>query len=83
MLPREVQLCARGQPWHGVSSFLSVLLEAAEGEECRWRVRLCLMRDSGVKLYLTRNLGLLYIKKFTYLNLSYYAIAADLPSVFL
>ena len=65
------------------SSFLSVLLEAAEGEECRWRVRLCLMRDSGVKLYLTRNLGLLYNKKFTYLSLSYYAIVADLPSVIL
>jgi hypothetical protein len=23
-----------GQPWHGVSSFLLVLLEASEGEEC-------------------------------------------------
>jgi hypothetical protein len=32
-------LSARGQPWWG-SSFLSVLLEAAEGEECRQRVRL-------------------------------------------
>jgi hypothetical protein len=57
----------------GGSSFLSALLEAAEGEEHRQRVRLCL----------TRNLGLLYNKKITYLSLSYYVIAADLLSAFL
>ena len=56
------------------SSFLTDLLEAAEGEECQRRIRLCLMR----------NLELLYNnKKFTYLSLSYYATVADLPSVFL
>jgi hypothetical protein len=55
------------------SSFLSILLEAVEGEEGRQRVRLCL----------TKNLGLLYNKKFTYLSLSYYAIVADLTSVIL
>jgi hypothetical protein len=48
----------------------------------RQRVRLCLRRF-WVKLCLTRNLGLLYNKKFTYLSLSYYAIVADLLSVFL
>ena len=56
--------------WGG--SFL-VLVDAAEGEELRQRVRLCLRRY----------LGLLCNKKFTYISLSYYAIVADLPSVFL
>ena len=56
------------------SSFLLVLLEAVEGEECWQRVRFCF----------TRYLGLLYDnKKFTYLSLSYFATVADLPSVFL
>ena len=52
----------------GVGSFLLVLLESAEEEECWLRVRLCLMR----------NLGLVYNnKKFTYLSLSYYTTVTD------
>jgi len=47
---------------------LLVLLEAADGEERRQRVRLCLRRY----------LGLLYNNKFTYLSLSYYVTVADL-----
>ena len=54
-------------------SFLLILHEAVEGEECQWRVRLCLTRD----------LKLLYNKRFAYLSLSYLATVADLPSVIL
>lgn len=39
------------RPSVGVSSLLSILLEAAEGEECRWRERLCLMRFWGKTLF--------------------------------
>jgi hypothetical protein len=40
----------QGQSQWGGSSFWSVLLEAAEGEECRSKVRLGLMRFGGKNL---------------------------------
>jgi hypothetical protein len=49
-----------GASCSGGSSFLLVLIEAANGEECPPRARLCL----------TRYLGLLYNNKFTCLSLS-------------
>jgi hypothetical protein len=44
-------------------SFLSVILEAAEVEELRVRLK---RFGGGVRLSLIRNLGLLYNKTFTY-----------------
>ena len=47
---RRMQLLYGPAPACGVSSFLSVLLEAAEGEECRWKARLCLTSFWGKTL---------------------------------
>jgi hypothetical protein len=56
------------------SFFLFLVLEAAEGEEHQWSLRLCLMRY----------LGLLYNnREFTYLRLSYFTTVAALPAEFL
>jgi hypothetical protein len=75
------KVSVRGWPKQGVSSSLLVLLEAAEEEECWWRV--FVLQNLGVRLCLMRFLGLLYNNKmFLYLSLTY-AIVADLPSVFL